>query len=491
MSQRDPIDGRIREALADLVSHAPLAPDFDDMGEGAAPERARSLHPMALVAAALVAVVIAGAALAGTGDTTVDTGMDPREVQRDVGAGTECEERAAQLAAEEADVLVFLQPETSRTDHEVVAQMIKDAPDVEVVRFVDQRATYDEFRALFADAPEIVESVTAEILPPRFEVRVAGSSSNDVVTDLLGLNPAVREVVDADQARTEMVAQCRDGDPTDTSGWAADTTVAAPGGPVANLVPRLRIVDGTSDSEVGVDVANTLARGVCGFDVRLVDDPEQPLIRSRVVTTEEFTALGEHVAEIVGAELSTVAEPVQSGDGSFADIVVELAPSYSSERLDPSTCPIEELWAPGGFPPPGTAPLVTVEYLRVDGTPENARIDTPFRRSDGQGICISFNEHGGAGGCGGVAVEGELAPFAGTNSDTSTLLAVTAPGDAALVEATDGTRTTTGRAVLLPDPYADRTVAILDLTSFGDVTALVARDVDGREVARTTSVGDL
>jgi hypothetical protein len=210
MSRSDPLDGKIREALADVVSHAPVAPDFDDITANPASRSKRPFRPMALAAAAVVAVVLAGVALAGTGDTTVDTGMAGQDLERGDSAATQCEEAALRLAADESNVLVFLQPDSTRDQHDEVAAAIQDASDVEVVRFVDQQASYDEFRDLFADSPEIVESVTPEILPPRFELRVAGSSHMDVIAEVLGTNPAVREVIDADQARAEMMEQCGD-----------------------------------------------------------------------------------------------------------------------------------------------------------------------------------------------------------------------------------------------------------------------------------------
>lgn len=207
MSHSDPLDGKIRKALADVVSQAPVAPDFDDIEATAAPQSKRPSRPIAWAAAAAVAVVIAGVTLTGTDDTSVDTGMGPAEPQQDGSAVTPCEESASHIAAD-TDVLVFLQPESTSEQHDQVARLIEGASDAEVVRFLDQDATYDEFRDLFADSPQILESVTAEILPPRFELSVAGPLPKDAITETLRAEPAVREVIDADRARAEMIAQC-------------------------------------------------------------------------------------------------------------------------------------------------------------------------------------------------------------------------------------------------------------------------------------------
>jgi hypothetical protein len=207
MSHSDPLDGKIREVLAEVVSQAPVAPDFDDIETTKAPQSKRPSRPIAWAAAAVVVVVIAGVTLTGTDDTSVDTGMGPEEPQQDRSAVTPCEESASHVAAG-TDVLVFLQPESTSEQHDQVARLIGTATDAEVVRFLDQRATYDEFRNVFADSPEIVESVTAEILPPRFELGVAGPLPIDAIADTLSAEPAVREVIDADRARADMIAQC-------------------------------------------------------------------------------------------------------------------------------------------------------------------------------------------------------------------------------------------------------------------------------------------
>lgn len=207
MSHSDPLDGRIRKALAEVVSQAPVTPDFDDIETTEAPPSKPPLRPIAWAAAFAVAAVIAGVTLTGPDDTSVDTGMGPEEPHQDGSAAIPCEERASHIAAD-TTVLVFLQPESTREQHDHVARLIEGGTDAEVVRFLDQDATYNEFRDLFADAPQILESVTAEILTPRFELNVAGPSPKDVIAGALRTEPAVREVIDADRARAEMIAQC-------------------------------------------------------------------------------------------------------------------------------------------------------------------------------------------------------------------------------------------------------------------------------------------
>lgn len=225
MTHSDPLDGSIREALADVVSQAPIAPDFDDITASSSGQQKRPMRPIAWAAAAVVAVVVAGVALAGTDDTTVDTGMAAQDSEEDGSAATRCEQAVLRFAADESNVIVFLQPDSTGDQQDDVARAIQGAPEVEVVRFVDQQATYDEFRDLFVNSPELVESVTADILPPRFELRVAGSSPSEAITGVLGTNPAVREIIAADLAMAEMVAQCEA--QTHASAGATPTTTIA------------------------------------------------------------------------------------------------------------------------------------------------------------------------------------------------------------------------------------------------------------------------
>lgn len=68
------------------------------------------------------------------------------------------------------EFIVFLQPTATEDQIASVQQSLDESPQVATVDFIDQDEAYTEFTDLFADSPEMVQSVTPEILPPSFRV---------------------------------------------------------------------------------------------------------------------------------------------------------------------------------------------------------------------------------------------------------------------------------------------------------------------------------
>ncbi len=68
------------------------------------------------------------------------------------------------------EFIVFLQPTASQDQINAVQDALDNSPQVASVDFVDQQEAYDEFVDLFRESPEMVQSVTPEILPPSFRV---------------------------------------------------------------------------------------------------------------------------------------------------------------------------------------------------------------------------------------------------------------------------------------------------------------------------------
>ena len=67
-------------------------------------------------------------------------------------------------------VRVFLNSDATQQQIDAVRQDLADSPEVERTTYVDQQASYEEFKQLFADQPELVSSVKPEDLPPSFRV---------------------------------------------------------------------------------------------------------------------------------------------------------------------------------------------------------------------------------------------------------------------------------------------------------------------------------
>ena len=100
------------------------------------------------------------------------------------------------------EFVVWMQVDAVRAEHQSIRSLLSESPGVKDYTYMDQAATYEEFREIFADSPELVESVTPDILPPSYRV-VPADPDVDVVKELgdqfLG-QPGVRTVVFAGEA---------------------------------------------------------------------------------------------------------------------------------------------------------------------------------------------------------------------------------------------------------------------------------------------------
>ncbi|MGH2628862.1 MAG: permease-like cell division protein FtsX [Anaerolineales bacterium] len=65
---------------------------------------------------------------------------------------------------------IFLNPDVATTQRDAIQTQLDNMPEVRRTTFVDQQAAYDEFKQMFANSPDMVESVTANDLPPSFRV---------------------------------------------------------------------------------------------------------------------------------------------------------------------------------------------------------------------------------------------------------------------------------------------------------------------------------
>lgn len=70
------------------------------------------------------------------------------------------------------DLVVFIEPQVSDRRAVELREQAEEHPDVERVVWVDQDQAYEEFAELHAGNDELLESVTAEILPPSLRLVV-------------------------------------------------------------------------------------------------------------------------------------------------------------------------------------------------------------------------------------------------------------------------------------------------------------------------------
>jgi cell division transport system permease protein len=95
------------------------------------------------------------------------------------------------------EFIVYLQPAGTEDQKASIQRDLDDNPDVRDYTYVDQDETFEEFKRLFANSPQLVETVTAEILPPSFRVapRVQDPEVVKALGDQFETKPGVYEVV--------------------------------------------------------------------------------------------------------------------------------------------------------------------------------------------------------------------------------------------------------------------------------------------------------
>jgi cell division transport system permease protein len=100
------------------------------------------------------------------------------------------------------EFIVFMKPEATPEQNEQVKNAIEASEQVKSYTYLDQLAAYDEFKDLFSDKPELIDSVTPDVLPPSYRVVPVDANPDEVAT--LGKQfenaPGVREVTYATEA---------------------------------------------------------------------------------------------------------------------------------------------------------------------------------------------------------------------------------------------------------------------------------------------------
>ena len=93
------------------------------------------------------------------------------------------------------ELSVFMLPEATPEQNEAVERELSQMPEVKRFTFVDQQAAYAEFKEMFANSPDLVESVEPKDLPPSYRVVPKRAEFVDVVGGRFEKRPGVKEVV--------------------------------------------------------------------------------------------------------------------------------------------------------------------------------------------------------------------------------------------------------------------------------------------------------
>ena len=65
---------------------------------------------------------------------------------------------------------IFLNPDVATTQRDGLQAELSAMPEVRKVTFVDQETAYEEFKQMFSNSPDMVDSVKATDLPPSYRV---------------------------------------------------------------------------------------------------------------------------------------------------------------------------------------------------------------------------------------------------------------------------------------------------------------------------------
>ena len=90
---------------------------------------------------------------------------------------------------------IFLNPDVAQTQRDGIQAELNALPEVKRVSYVDQEAAYDEFKTMFANSPDMVESVTPKDLPPSFRVVPRQPELVETIGDRFTKREGVKEVV--------------------------------------------------------------------------------------------------------------------------------------------------------------------------------------------------------------------------------------------------------------------------------------------------------
>ena len=100
------------------------------------------------------------------------------------------------------EFVIFLNPDSSQDQIDSIGGDLEESPAIKSFEYFDQEAAYEEFKELFADSPEFIESVTPEVLPPSYRV-VPVDKEARAVTDLgrqFEAKAGVREIIFASES---------------------------------------------------------------------------------------------------------------------------------------------------------------------------------------------------------------------------------------------------------------------------------------------------
>lgn len=91
-------------------------------------------------------------------------------------------------------LLIFMQPTATKVQTANISKQLKSLSEVKSFAYVDQAASYQEFRRLMANSPDLVQSVTESQIPPSFRVVLINPNDAPSVGSLFQQQVGVKDV---------------------------------------------------------------------------------------------------------------------------------------------------------------------------------------------------------------------------------------------------------------------------------------------------------
>ena len=111
------------------------------------------------------------------------------------------------LRREKTQMAVFLDNDASQSEIDTVEQSLSNTPGVVSVRFESKEEAYRRLKEVFADYPDLIETISPDILPASFRVQLTSSATFDQVAAMAEALPGVDQArVDVSEAGAEFEA---------------------------------------------------------------------------------------------------------------------------------------------------------------------------------------------------------------------------------------------------------------------------------------------
>ncbi|MDE0927182.1 MAG: permease-like cell division protein FtsX [Acidimicrobiales bacterium] len=111
-------------------------------------------------------------------------------------------ERATAQFQEGVEFIVFMNADAAEDQDLAIREVLDNSPVIASYNYIDQEDAYEEFRNLFADKPDLINSVSPSVMPPSYRIVPSDPSAANVseLADQFASQPGVKEVATATEA---------------------------------------------------------------------------------------------------------------------------------------------------------------------------------------------------------------------------------------------------------------------------------------------------